>query len=98
MQSLDVHKLKVYYMPEDYYRRHLKGSFGKHTQKGWFTWKGLCPFHDDKKAGSFCVNVHSGGFYCHSCKAKGGDIVAFHQQKYSVSFKKAIEQLWGECT
>lgn len=43
---------------------------------GW-TDGGLCPFHDDRRPGSFRVNVQTGAYRCFSCGAAGGDIVAF---------------------
>ncbi len=59
---------------------------------------GLCPFHDDKKAGSFYVNLTSGAYNCFSCNAKGGDVIAFTMNLYGLSFSEAINKLsqdWG---
>ena len=56
-------------------------------------WKStICPFHDDRKP-SLRVRLDSGGFRCMVCGAHGGDVLAFHQQKYGLSFKQAAQQL-----
>ena len=52
----------------------------------------LCPFHDDK-APSLRINVKSGGFICMACNARGGDIIAFHQKRFSLTFKVACGDL-----
>ena len=52
----------------------------------------ICPFHDDTKP-SLRVRLDTGGFRCMVCGAKGGDILAFHQQRYGLSFKQAAQQL-----
>ena len=78
--------------PGDYFRRQgIKFS-------GGLEWKSAkCPFHDDKKP-SLSLRLDSGGFKCHGCGAKGGDILAFHQLLTGLSFKKAAQALgaWGE--
>lgn len=39
-------------------------------------WRGNCPFHNEKtkKNKSFCVDMDTGRYYCHSCGAKGNAI------------------------
>lgn len=39
-------------------------------------WRGNCPFHIEKtkKNKSFCIDMNTGKFYCHSCDAKGNSI------------------------
>lgn len=59
---------------------------------------GLCPFHDDRRLGSFYINTETGGFICYSCGNKGGDIIAFIEKKYQIPFKEAVQKLineWG---
>lgn len=59
---------------------------------------GLCLFHDDRHAGSFRVNLDTGGFKCFSCDAAGGDIVAFIQLRDGLGFTDAVHKLasdWG---
>jgi len=57
---------------------------------------GLCPFHDDKHTGSFRVNLETGAFVCFSCGSKGGDIIAFIQQRDGLSFPEALNKLTNE--
>lgn len=78
---------------EQYYKHALNGDFGKQTGEGWYAWNGLCPFHDDKRAGSFYLNKICGAFKCFSCGACGGDIIDFHMCLNSLSFKQALKQL-----
>lgn len=59
---------------------------------------GLCPFHPDRHAGSFRVNLDTGAFRCFSCGARGGDIVAFVRLRHGVDFRTAMRLLadaWG---
>ena len=52
----------------------------------------LCPFHDDHRP-SLRVNVDTGAFRCMACGAKGGDVLAFHRQRYGLTFKEAAQGL-----
>ena len=61
---------------------------------GWVN-TGLCPFHDDKRPGSFSVNLDSGAFRCFSCGAAGGDILSFYRLKYCCGFMDALRDLEG---
>ena len=54
---------------------------------------GLCPFHADRVAGSFYVNIDSGAYKCHACGAGGGDFISFLQKKHGYSFVEAIKLL-----
>ena len=56
-------------------------------------WKtARCCFHDDHKP-SLRVRLDSGGFKCMACGAYGGDVLAFPQQRYGLSFIDAAKQL-----
>lgn len=57
----------------------------------------VCPFHNDTKP-SLRVRVENGAFRCLACGRKGGDIVAFHQMQYELSFKDSCIALgaWGQ--
>lgn len=57
----------------------------------------LCCFHDDKTP-SLRINVKSGAFKCFVCEARGGDVLAFHMQRHSLSFINACKALgaWSE--
>lgn len=63
---------------------------------GWHD-AGICPFHNDRHAGSFKVHLPDGRFKCFACDA-GGDIIAFAERRYDLSFQQAVEALaraWG---
>jgi len=56
-------------------------------------WKdAVCPFHSDHRP-SLRVRLDSGGFKCMGCGIKGGDILAFHMQRYNLGFVEAAKQL-----
>jgi hypothetical protein len=44
-----------------------------------------CCFHDDHTP-SLNISMISGGFRCFGCNARGGDIIAFHVQRYQMKF------------
>jgi hypothetical protein len=67
-------------IPAVYYQSEFPGL--KVTAK----WMNVhCCFHEDKFP-SLGLHMISGGFHCFGCGAKGGDIVAFHMQRYGMSF------------
>jgi hypothetical protein len=56
-------------------------------------WKDtICPFHNDTKP-SLRVRVDTGAFRCMACGAHGGDVLAFHMQRYGLTFKAAAMAL-----
>jgi DNA primase len=56
-------------------------------------WKNaLCPFHNDHQP-SLRVRLDTGGFKCMACGKSGGDILAFHMQRYGLGFIAAAKQL-----
>jgi len=56
-------------------------------------WKdALCPFHDDNNP-SLRVRLDTGSFKCMACGAHGGDVLAFHMQRYGLGFIAAAKQL-----
>ncbi len=60
---------------------------------GGGAWKSaLCPFHADTQP-SLRVRLESGGFRCMACGAHGGDVLAFHRQRYGLSFVEAAKAL-----
>ena len=91
--SFPTDRLKANLSPERYYSSNLNGSWGKPSGHGWHMWNGLCPFHQDRRAGSFVVNRTTGAFKCFSCGSSGGDIIAFHMKANGMSFKEAFKQL-----
>jgi len=74
-----------------FYEREL-GKLGREDRNGWSRVRSGCPFHASESKTSFYVH-RSGGFYCHGCNSKGGDVVAFMRQRYNLSFKQAAQEL-----
>lgn len=59
---------------------------------------GLCPFHEDKKQGSFKINMITGAFRCWSCGACGGDVISYLQKRDDLEFVDTLRKLcdeWG---
>lgn len=55
------------------------------------TFKGLCPFHDEKSP-SFQVDPDKGFWYCFGC-SQGGDVIDFVRQADSLTFTEAVQKL-----
>lgn len=91
-----IQDVKFNIPPAEFYRAELP-AMPPPRGSGWRD-GGLCPFHDDKHTGSFRVNLETGAFVCFSCGSKGGDIIAFIQQRDGLSFPEALNKLsneWG---
>lgn len=91
-----IQNVKFNIPPAEFYRSELYSMPPSRGSK-WCD-GGLCPFHDDKRIGSFRINLETGAFVCFSCGARGGDIIAFIQQRDWVSFPEALNKLaneWG---
>lgn len=91
-----IRNIKSDILPVDFCRVELP-SMPTPRGNGWRD-GGLCPFHNDKRSGSFRVNLETGAFVCFSCGTKGGDIIAYKQQKEGLSFPIAVQNLtdeWG---
>lgn len=70
-----------------YYREHNL------RLRGMSAWQSaLCPFHDDTRP-SLRVQRGTGAFRCMVCGARGSGVLAFHMQRYSLSFLDAARQL-----
>lgn len=63
------------------------------TQQGK-TWKGLCPFHQDKNP-SFTVSRQTGRYKCWSC-GEAGDVFTWVMKRQNVDFADAIRTLAKE--
>lgn len=87
----DVRDVKAAVSPGEFYNRELS-DMPAPKRAGWVD-GGLCPFHADKRPGSFFVNTETGAFRCFSCDAKGGDVVAFLMLRDGLEFREALEQL-----
>ncbi len=60
-------------------------------KKAGATWKGLCPFHQEKTP-SFSVNRDKGVFKCFGCGA-GGDAISFVELQQKIAFPEAVRYL-----
>ncbi|MEO0593363.1 MAG: CHC2 zinc finger domain-containing protein [Myxococcota bacterium] len=73
--------------PLEYYARQ------GYVFQGNAEWQSVrCPFHDDGQP-SLRLNLETGGFFCHGCGAKGGDVLDFHRKLFSLSFVAAAKAL-----
>ena len=61
------------------------------------TYKGHCPFHDDKKTPSFSVNPEQNLWHCFGCD-EGGDAIRFIEKIDKVTFPEAVARLRAEKT
>ncbi|HSV56783.1 MAG TPA: DNA primase, partial [Magnetospirillaceae bacterium] len=64
-------------------------------QRAGSSYKGLCPFHNEKTP-SFNVVPAKGLFYCFGC-LKGGDVITFLREIEGLSFTEAMESLAERC-
>src|SRR5690242_12491398 len=54
-------------------------------------WKSaICPFHKDTKP-SLRLRLDTGSFRCMVCGTHGGDVLAFHMQRYGLGFVEAAK-------
>lgn len=88
----DANYVKENIDPYDFYLREL-GLSGYGYRSGAWRVAGTCPFHEDRKAGSFKVSVETGAFKCWSCGAAGGDIIAFLQARDDLTFIETLKTL-----
>jgi DNA primase len=67
------------------------GEYLQLRPAGGGSWKGLCPFHDEKTP-SFNVTPGKELYFCFSCH-EGGDVIKFVQMLDSLTFAEAVERL-----
>jgi DNA primase len=67
------------------------GEYLQLRSAGGGSFKGLCPFHDEKTP-SFNVTPARGLWYCFSCQ-EGGDVIAFVRKIDNLGFAEAVERL-----
>lgn len=60
-------------------------------QKGRDLW-GCCPFHEERTP-SFKVDPRAGSWYCFGACRKGGDVIAFVQERGQMTFMDALSLL-----
>ena len=92
---IDAKFIKNSIDPIEFYQRELSRQFSPRLLTGWVD-GGLCSFHDDRRAGSFWVNLDNGAFKCFSCDASGGDIIAFRMREDGITFPAALRSLTDE--
>jgi len=98
MRSTYIHRridplaLKRAIPARDFYQREQEKMRDPGTRRGWVD-GGLCPFHVDRRPGSFKVHLERGAFVCYSCGAHGGDVIAYTQQRHGLSFVEALHRL-----
>ena len=89
---LSIKRVKSEVCYRSYYQREL-GNLGKPSGRGWYKVKALCPFHNDKHAGNFAVNIHSGRYKCFACGASG-DFIDFHSRRYGRTLPETLADIW----
>lgn len=75
-------------------RARIEEIVGEHVTlkpAGMDSYKGLCPFHDEKTP-SFHVRPSVGMYHCFGC-GEGGDVITFVQNLHHLSFVEAVEML-----
>ncbi len=79
--------------PQVYYKQHLPHL---KIRNGWSDTR--CLFHEDNHA-SLSVSLIHGGYICHACGVKGGDVLDFHRRLTGMTFVDAAKDLgaWGGC-
>lgn len=80
--------------PCDYYAQQFP-NLNIINQRMWTSVR--CCFHEDNSP-SLRINLISGAFRCFACGTKGGDVLAFHQQRHNLTFKQAVcfFSAWGD--
>lgn len=69
----------------------------RYTQlkKAGSTYKGLCPFHEERTP-SFVVFPHTGTWHCFGACGTGGDVFTFLMKKENLDFRETLELLARE--
>jgi DNA primase len=71
--------------------RDVVGDYVTLKSAGGGSYKGLCPFHDERTP-SFHVTPAKGLYHCFSCQ-EGGDLITFVRKVEGLSFTEAVEKL-----
>lgn len=85
-----IQKIKSQYNIVDY----IKTNGVNLEPSGNSTWKGLCPFHNEKTP-SFTVSEDFQNYRCFGC-GEAGDVITFAEKTHTVSPKEAIKMLAEE--
>lgn len=85
-----IRRIKNEYNIVDY----IKANGVDLESSGSGTWKGLCPFHNEKTP-SFSVSEDFQNYRCFGCDASG-DILSFAEKTHTISFLEAVKMLAEE--
>ena len=88
--KLIAETIKRQLSPLEFYKSEI--DLFANRANGWVD-GGLCPFHNDSRAGNFRVNLEFGGYCCFSCGAKGSDVISFIQLRDGLSFPETLRYL-----
>lgn len=86
-------RLHEFPLPAVYYQQQFERL--KPSDKEWLSVR--CCFHEDRQP-SLRLNLKNGSFRCFGCGAHGGNILAFHCQRYQLTFLQALMALGGVST
>ena len=73
--------------------RDVVGEYVTLKSAGGGSYKGLCPFHDERTP-SFHVTPSKGLYHCFSCQ-EGGDLIGFLRKLEGLTFTEAVEKIAG---
>ena len=73
--------------------RDVVGEYVTLKSAGGGSYKGLCPFHDERTP-SFHVTPSRGLYHCFSCQ-EGGDLIGFVRKIEGLTFVEAVEKIAG---
>lgn len=74
--------------PHSYYLEQVEGFRPKPNNRA----TGLCPLHNERSP-SFSMNLTTGAYKCFGCGKRGGDVLAFHRERYQMEFVEAAKSL-----
>lgn len=73
-------------LPETYYQQEFPG-LKPTNNKNWVSVH--CCFHEDRQP-SLRLNLRNGSFRCFGCGAHGGNVIAFHCQRYHLTLAQTL--------
>lgn len=90
-------KMNLYHLKEKVLELDINKIIGSYIklERSGRNYKGLCPFHDDKRIGSFIVSNDINKFKCFSCEAKG-DGIHFVSEYLGISYYDALRKIAAE--
>ncbi len=88
-------RIKAVVSPLDFYRGELPDMPVPKRARGWVL-AGRNPMREDRRPGSFRVNLDTGAFVDFSDGTRGGDVIAWMQIRHGLSFPDALAELAGK--